>query len=63
MGADSLATQLGFTRRPIATLGTGCEGAIDFHATGDDELLFALNNVIYHLHRDAANAMPPRKTP
>ncbi|MBA8889532.1 hypothetical protein FHW12_003778 [Dokdonella fugitiva] len=61
LGADALATRIGFARRPIATLDTGCE--IDFHATGDDELLFALNNVIYRLHRDAAHASPPRKTP
>lgn len=63
ISADALATRVGFATRPIATLETGCEGAIDFHATGDDELLFALNNVIYRLHRDAAHATPPRKTP
>jgi len=63
IGADALATRVGFAKRPIATLATGCEGAIDFHATGDDELLFALDNVIYRLHRDAAHATPPRKTP
>lgn len=63
IGADALATRVGFAQRPIATLETGCEGAIDFHATGDDELLFALDNVIYRLHRDAAHATPPRKTP
>lgn len=61
--ADTLATRIGFAKRPIATLDTGCEGAIDFHATGDDELLFALNNVIYRLHRDAAHAPSPRTTP
>ncbi|MBA8883682.1 hypothetical protein [Dokdonella fugitiva] len=61
--ADTLATRLGFNGRPIATLDTGCEGAIDFHATGDDELLFALDNVIYRMHRDAARATRPRKTP
>lgn len=60
-GADTLATRLGFTQRPIATLDTGCE--IDFHATGADELLFALDNVIYRLHRDAARAARPGKTP
>lgn len=59
--ADTLAARIGFAKRPVATLETGCE--IDFHATGDDELLFALNNVIYRLHRDAAHAAPPRKTP
>jgi len=62
-GADALATRLGFAARPIATLGTGCEGAIDFHATGDDELLFALDNVIYRLHRAAAPVQPPRSPP
>ncbi|HEY6943276.1 hypothetical protein [Dokdonella sp.] len=61
--ADAQATRMGFAKRPIATLDTGCEGAIDFHATGDDELLFALDNVIYRLHRDAAHAASPRKTP
>lgn len=63
LGADALATRIGFAGRPIATLDTGCDGAIDFHATGDDELLFALDNVIYRLHRDAAHATSPRKTP
>jgi hypothetical protein len=61
LDADMLATRIGFAKRPIATLETGCE--IEFHATGDDELLFALDNVIYRLHRDAAHATPPRKTP
>ncbi|HEU4662840.1 MAG TPA: hypothetical protein VFS55_02285 [Dokdonella sp.] len=61
--ADAQATRMGFAKRPIATLDTGCEGAIDFHATGDDELLFALDNVIYRLHRDAARRASPRTTP
>jgi hypothetical protein len=59
--ADTLATRIGFAERPIATLDTGCAGPLEFHANGGDELLFALDNVIYRLHRDAAHAPPPRK--
>lgn len=59
--ADTLATRIGFTTRPIATLDTGCDGPLEFHATGDDELLFALDNVVYRLHRDVTQPPPPRK--
>jgi len=49
--AERQATALGFTSRPIRTLDTGCEGAIDFHAVDDNTLLFALDNRIYMLSR------------
>ena len=61
--ADTLATRIGFGKRPIATLDTGCAGPLEFHATGDGELLFALDNVIYRLRRDDARKAAPRTTP
>ena len=51
IGADALATRVGFAKRPIATLATGCEGAIDFHFTNPDTARFALDNMIYTLRR------------
>ena len=49
--AEAQATALGFTTRPIKTLETGCEGAIDFHMLDDNTMQFALNNRIYTLDR------------
>jgi len=50
--AEDSATALGFKTRPIQTLETGCEGAIDFHMSDADDAAFALNNMIYWLKRD-----------
>jgi hypothetical protein len=50
--AEDSATALGFKTRPIPTLETGCEGAIDFHMSDADHAAFALNNMIYWLKRD-----------
>ena len=49
--AEDTATALGFKTRPIKTLETGCEGAIDFHMTDADHAAFALNNSIFWLTR------------
>jgi hypothetical protein len=49
--AEDAATALGFKSRPIRTLETGCEGAIDFHMTDSDHAAFALNNSIFWLTR------------
>ena len=49
--AEDSATELGFKARPIHTLETGCEGAIDFHMTDADHAAFALNNSIFWLTR------------
>ena len=49
--AEAQATALGFTSRPIRTLETGCEGAIDFHMLDDNTMQFGLNNRIYTLDR------------
>ena len=50
--AEDTATAIGFKTRPIRTLETGCEGAIDFHMSDADHAAFALNNMIYWLARD-----------
>jgi hypothetical protein len=52
--AEESATSLGFKARPIPTLETGCEGAIDFHMSDADHAAFALNNMVYWLKRDKA---------
>jgi hypothetical protein len=52
--AEDVATAMGFTSRPIRTLETGCEGAIDFHMSDADHAAFALNNMIFWLARDKA---------
>ena len=49
--AEDMATALGFKARPIYTLETGCEGAIDFHMTDAGHTAFALNNSIFWLIR------------
>ena len=49
--AEDTATALGFKTRPIHTLETGCEGAIDFHMTDANHAAFALNNSIFWLIR------------
>lgn len=45
------AQALGFRSARIATLDTGCEGAIDFHFVDPTTAMFALNNMIYTLRR------------
>jgi hypothetical protein len=52
--AEASATALGYTTRPVKTLETGCEGAIDFHLRDADHVAFGLNNMIYWLSRSSA---------
>jgi hypothetical protein len=47
---DKQAKALGYGPS-IATLETGCEGAIDFHFVNRDSAMFALNNRLYRLER------------
>jgi hypothetical protein len=44
------ATALGYGMK-IATLETGCEGALDFHFINSDSAMFALNNRLYKIER------------
>src|SRR5262249_52358295 len=53
---DKLADKLGFGKRPVTSLETGCASEIDFHMIDADHALFALNNSIYHLVRGKAAA-------
>ena len=56
---DKAATQLGFTKRPIPSITTGCASEIEFHIIDDDHMLFGLNNSVYRMTR----TMPaPAKT-
>jgi hypothetical protein len=50
--AEDTATALGFARRPIKTLMTGCEHSIDYHMADANNAAFALDNMIYWLKRD-----------
>ena len=49
---DKMAEKVGFAKRPVTSLETGCE--IDFHATDADHLVFALNNSLYRMTRTNA---------
>jgi len=51
---DQLADKIGFGKRPITTLQTGCASAIDFHALDQDHVIFALNNSLYRMVRASA---------
>ena len=51
---DKLADRIGFGKRPIPTLDTGCASGIDFHALDADHLIFALNNSLYRMVRASA---------
>ena len=63
---EKAATALGFTKRPIPSLTTGCASEIEFHAIDDDHLLFGLNNRVYRMVRPSAApkaAAPAKKQP
>ena len=45
------AAALGFRGNRIATLETGCAGAIDFHFVNETTALFALDNMVYTLRK------------
>jgi hypothetical protein len=51
---DKAATALGFTKRPIPSIVTGCASEIEFHVLDDDHMLFGLNNSIYRMTRVTA---------
>ena len=53
---DKLADKIGFGKRPIASLVTGCASEIEFHAIDADHVVFALNNSIYRMSRTPAAA-------
>ena len=48
---DKLADRLGFGKRPIASLDTGCASGIDFHLLDAGHAIFALNNTLYRMTR------------
>ena len=48
---DKLADKIGFGKRPIPSLVTGCASGIEFHALDNNHLIFALNNSLYRLVR------------
>jgi hypothetical protein len=50
---DKLADKLGFGKRPIPSLDTGCASGIDFHLLDGDHAMFALNNTLYRMTRAA----------
>jgi len=49
--SDKAATALGFTKRPIPSITTGCASEIEFHVIDDDHMLFGLNNRVYRMTR------------
>jgi hypothetical protein len=51
---DKLADKIGFGKRPIPSLVTGCASEIEFHALDNDHLMFALNNSLYRMVRASA---------
>lgn len=50
---DKAATALGFRKRPIPSITTGCASEIEFHVIDDDHMLFGLNNRVYRMTRVA----------
>ena len=48
---DKAATALGFAKRPIPSITTGCASEIEFHVIDDDHMLFGLNNRVYRMTR------------
>jgi hypothetical protein len=53
---DKLADKIGFGKRPVASLVTGCASELEFHAIDGDHAMFALNNSLFRMTRatDAA---------
>jgi hypothetical protein len=54
---DKATTALGFAKRPIPSITTGCASEIEFHVIDDDHMLFGLNNSVYRMTR-----VPPAPT-
>ncbi len=59
---DKMADKIGFAKRPIASLVTGCAAEIEFHAIDADHAVFALNNSIYRMVRTLAADKPGAKS-
>jgi len=59
---DKMADKIGFGKRPIASLVTGCASGIEFHAIDADHAVFALNNSIYRMARAPAADRPAAKS-
>jgi hypothetical protein len=59
---DKAATALGFAKRPIPSIVTGCASEIEFHVIDDDHMLFGLNNSVYRMVR-APSAPAKSKKP
>ena len=60
--SDKMADRIGFAKRPIASLVTGCASEIEFHAIDADHAVFALNNSIYRMARTPAADRPAAKS-
>lgn len=48
---DKMADTIGFGKRPIPSIVTGCATELEFHAIDDDHLVFALNNSLFRMTR------------
>ncbi|HET7065390.1 MAG TPA: hypothetical protein VFI49_14055 [Rudaea sp.] len=59
---DKLADKIGFSKRPVASLVTGCASEIEFHAIDGDHAVFALNNSLFRMVR-AKDAAATKSTP
>lgn len=59
---DKMADKIGFAKRPIASLVTGCAAEIEFHSIDADHAVFALNNSIYRMVRTLAADKPAAKS-
>lgn len=55
---ENVATALGFRRRPIPTLTTGCANGIEFHIIDRQHMLFALDNRVYRMTLVHAPPLP-----
>jgi hypothetical protein len=58
---DKMADKIGFGKRPIASLVTGCASEIEFHAIDGDHAVFALNNSLFRMSRAADTAATKSK--
>jgi hypothetical protein len=58
---DKLADKIGFGRRPITSLVTGCASEIEFHAIDSDHAVFALNNSLFRMIRATDTAATKSK--
>jgi hypothetical protein len=51
---EKAADKIGFGKRPIKTLDSGCGAGIDFHAIDAGHAVFALNDNLYRMSRVVA---------